>query len=125
MKDTLKLAHRHRRAILICCVVIWLGALIATHIPVERLPRVKLSDVVLHAAGYFVLGAMFWLTLWAHDMWRTRRIWCVFLIMVSYAAMDELTQPLVNRVAAMNDWLADVIGMAAALVLCEALARRR
>ena len=39
--------------------------------------------------------------------------------MIAYAALDEMTQPLVNRYAAFDDWLGDVVGAAGAVMVLE------
>jgi VanZ family protein len=103
-----------RRTLLLACIVLWLGAAAATHTPAPRLPPLHTSDKVLHAGGYFVLGMAFLLTLRAYG-WRGR--WCILIavpVLLAYGALDELTQPWVNRCAAWDDWLADGAGAALA-----------
>ncbi len=114
-----------RRLILSACLVVWAGAIIATHIPASRLPRTGVSDKFLHAAGYFVLSGLFWLTLWVHGVTGVKRIALIFFTMLAYAAIDEITQPLVGREDSLGDWLADVTGAIIALILLELLTLAR
>ena len=114
-----------RRLVLAVCLIVWVGAVIATHIPVDRLPRSGVSDKLLHAAGYFVLAGIFWLTLSVHGVSGAKRIACIFFAMVAYAAIDEMTQPLVGREDSIGDWLADIAGATASLILLELLALGR
>ena len=110
----------------------WLAywGLLATvmHLPKVPAPRValRLGDKVLHCAVYLVLAL---LGGWA-AMRLGRRLdarWVVRwgLIYAAYAAADELLQPLSGRTCQLGDWLADVIGIVAALVLVTLLARPR
>lgn len=123
MKHVSDIAHRHRRIILTASAILWVGAMIATHIPVGKLPHIGLSDKLAHSAGYFVLAGMFWLTLWAYRAQASRRAALVFFVAAAYAAVDEITQPLARRNASFGDWIADVVGAVAALVVCELLVR--
>ena len=115
--------QRYRRAILIACVVAWLVEVVATHTPAPRVPHLHVSDKVVHAVAYFLLGGLFWLTLRAYGMRRWKRTLYVLVTLAVYAALDELTQELVTgRHAAVGDWLADMIGLVAAVMLAELVA---
>ncbi len=115
----------HRRLVLVLCLIVWTGAVIATHTPADRLPQSGVSDKLLHAVGYFVLTGVLWLTLSAYQVSGLKRIALIFFAMLAYAAIDEITQPLVGREDSFGDWLADVIGATASLVLFELLALGR
>ena len=65
------------------------------------------------------MASVFGWTLRAHRHRRLRRVLLVLVLMTIYAAVDELTQPLVNRYAAWSDWFADVFGAAAAMLVWE------
>ena len=114
-----------RRLVLVLCLIVWATAVIATHIPTGRLPISGVSDKLLHAAGYFVLAGVLWLTLSVHGVSGAKRITFIFFAMLAYAAIDELTQPLVGREDSIGDWLADVIGATASLIFLEMLALGR
>ena len=110
-----------RRVLLYTCVALWVAAFIATHVPPVRVPTLGPGDKVLHAAGYFVLSGMFLLALSAYRAPRGKRVALVVFTMMFYAAFDELTQLLVARSADIADWLADMVGTAAAIVVCESV----
>ncbi len=110
---------RRRRIVLSVCLVIWVSALIATHIPPGYVLRGGLSDKFLHAVGYFGLAAVFWMTLRVYRVDGLKRAVCVFFVMLAYAALDEITQPLVGREDSFLDWIADVGGATAALIVLE------
>ena len=120
MKDRRHFTRRYRRAILIACMGAWLVEVVATHIPAPRAPRFHVSDKAVHAAAYFVLGGLFWLTLRAYGMRQWKRTIYVLLTLTVYAALDELTQQLVTgRHAAAGDWLADMVGLVTVVALAE------
>jgi len=113
----------------ILLTVVWVGAFAATHIPKLHMPKdIHVSDKTLHAVGYFVLGAMLLLTCASRGRPRWTRVLLTLALLAAYGAVDEITQPLVNRVAAFGDWLADIGGAVAAAIVIElalALTARR
>jgi VanZ family protein len=120
MTDAPPLLHRHRRLLAILLSVLWVGAFAATHIPKAHMPTdIHVSDKTLHAVGYFVLGAMLLLTLASRGKPRWTRVLLTLALLAAYGAVDEITQPLVNRTAAFTDWLADIAGTAAAVIIIE------
>ncbi|MCK4277300.1 MAG: VanZ family protein [Phycisphaerae bacterium] len=112
-------ARLRRRILLAGCISLWVGAFVVTHIPASQLPSIHVSDRTLHAVGFFALASIFGWTLRAHGHQRLRRVLLVLVLMTIYAAVDELTQPLVNRYAAWSDWFADVLGAVAAVLVWE------
>ena len=120
--------HGHRRlrrarlATGLLLAAVWLAELIATHVPGERLPSLPTSDILLHFAGYVVLAVLLLAALVTRGHCRPRRDVIAVCVLVAYAAVDELTQPLVRRDAALSDWLADGAGVLAAVVVFEVLA---
>jgi len=84
---------------------------------------------MLHAVGYFVLGALFLMALASSGLGTVRRAVLALAILSAYAAVDEITQPLVDRSPDPVDWGADVVGaLAAAIVIGivpKAFRRRR
>ena len=100
-------------------VVIWIAAFTATHLPKRHVPETHVSDRTLHAVGYFLLGGLFLVTLIVRGVGRVRRVGIAFAVFCVYAALDEITQPLVSRHASFQDWLADVIGVVAAVIVFE------
>jgi len=114
--------HRARRPLAVLLTVAWVGAFVLTHIPKLKLPEeVHVGDKTLHAVGYAVLAALFLLTRAAYGSSPWRRAILVAVSLAAYGAFDEITQPLVNRTAAMGDWLADLGGAIGAIVAVEIL----
>lgn len=113
---------RPARLALALFLIAWLGAFVATHIPARSIPQVHASDKVLHATGFFILGGLLLLALAIRGARRWRRDLAALVLLAAYAAFDELTQPLVGRTAALGDWLADVTGLVAALIVGEMIA---
>ena len=113
---------RHRRGLLWALAVVWVGAFVLTHIPAEKIPELYASDKTLHVVGYAAITGLLWLHLAARGGRRLRRIAVTIVALIIYAAVDESTQPLVNRSASVGDWYADCLGIILAIALCEALA---
>ena len=111
--------QRRRRLLVWTCVVLWLTAAVLSHIPAARLPPRYAPDYVLHTGGFWGLATSFWVCLWAFGLPRWRRIVAVFFILAVYGALDELTQPYFHRVCDIRDWACDVLGVFAAIVICE------
>lgn len=99
---------------------------VATHIP-----RLDVSfdtgtsvppDKLLHFAAYAVLG--FLAGLIAAGSAHSWRRWFPLVLagIAVFALLDETTQPMFSRAAEPFDWVADVIGAAAGLVVAAALA---
>jgi VanZ family protein len=110
-------------------LVIWFSylfaAFAATHTPKADRVLVPsfLSDLAMHFAGYAVLGG---LTMWMLSPARRmplRLMGASCLGLMAYAAFDELTQPLVGRACELGDWVADVLGALAGILVAGALLR--
>jgi hypothetical protein len=134
--------HRFRRTLVALSILVWITSAVGTHVPLDhspgglfsagrilhplaRLARMCLSfvsDKVIHAAAYFLLGGLLWLTLRAFGARLGRRAAAVLLVAACWGAIDELTQPLVGRSPELLDWAADVAGAVAAVCLCTAVA---
>ena len=68
-------------------------------------------DKLLHVATYALLGilALAWRRSTGAVVGLHTRL-VIFTLVVSFGALDELTQPLVNRVCDPIDWIADLCG---------------
>lgn len=98
-------------------IAYWLFIFVMTHIPQQRIPRVPVTDKTAHLVAYFVLGCLLGASMWASNpSSRSISLW-VILIGMAYGAFDELTQPLMNRFCEWNDWLADSVGICAAVLM--------
>lgn len=120
-RELARTIRRFKRAVLCVCLVAWLAALVATHVPPPKLPTYHVSDKTLHAVGYFVLAGLFWLSLAGYGVRTRRRVLLVVCVMIVYAAVDEKTQGWVNRNPDVLDWLADAVGTVLAVGALETL----
>ena len=101
---------RVRKIAWTCCAILWVLAFAATHIPLQRIPKLPGGDEFLHLAGFAVLTVVYGFALAAQGVAFRRRVVVTVVTMVLYAMLDETTQPLVNRHAHVSDWLADSAG---------------
>ncbi|MBN1943248.1 MAG: VanZ family protein [Phycisphaerae bacterium] len=106
-----------RRSAAVLCAVVWLAAATATHIPADAYAQITLGDVTLHFLGYLGLSGVFLLTLRLHGAgWKKRALTAIPVLLI-YAVLDEITQPLVGRCAAVSDIVANAVGVFAAVGL--------
>jgi len=116
------LLHRLRHVLLALLILLWAGAFTLTHLPPKKVPNFHVSDKTLHLVGFTGLASAFGVTMLAYGVPRRRRLLWLFAIMLTYAAADELTQPLTGRTADFYDWLFDAAGTLIAAGLTETLA---
>lgn len=105
--------------------VYWLALFTATHLPVQsNLPPIRHTDKVVHALAYAIL-ALLLTTAWELSAGRlnSRHLAFAWIALVVWAAIDELTQIPVGRVADFWDWTADAAGAAAGILLFVAARR--
>jgi len=110
----------------LACVILilyWLTIFTLTHLPLDRflyfLARVQPSDKVLHFVAYLVLGFLLW---WAIDgdtkvLWSKPKVWWFLLVVVWYGAFDEWLQSYVGRACDVYDFMADLTGIGASLLV--------
>jgi VanZ family protein len=111
-----------RRCLLVVLVLLWVAAVIASHIPQEDLPELPTNGKNLHVLGFFGLASILALLLTTHGQKGWRRDLLVLLVMTAYAAFDEGTQPYFHRHGCLSDWLLDTASAAFALVVFEVTA---
>ena len=99
----------------------WIYLFCSTHFPKPKIPgSVSVGDWVLHLCAFVVLAFLFWR--FAESFNRTlsnRFVWIAFVVLGVYAALDEYLQQFVNRSTSLSDWLADLAGIAIALIPLE------
>jgi VanZ family protein len=122
MQGISKTIYSHRRWILLAGLALFAAALVATHLPPEDVPNLRVRDKILHLIGYFVLAGFSWAVLWVYGAPTFRRLLALAVFLPIWAAVDELTQPFFRRTADLDDWAADMIGCAAAIVLAQLVA---
>jgi VanZ family protein len=111
--------------------VYWIALFVGTHVPVDRVPSaVGSADKIAHLGAFAVLAFLFattWQLSAGHLMTR-HLVWCWIVIAV-YGGFEEITQPIVGRIASVVDWLADVagaaIGLLAFVIMRQFLQRKR
>lgn len=107
----------HKKTVLVFFFLTWLCAFGATHIPAAEMPKLPTNDKTLHVIGYAGLTAIFLLALKSYKVGFYTSILAAILIFPAYGAIDEITQPFVNRYASFDDWLADIAGVAIVLIV--------
>lgn len=103
----------------------WLVLFVGTHLPAQKVSGVATdNDKLVHAAAYAVLTTLFCIA-WrrtggAPGLWGRLGIAALVL---TYGAVDELTQPFFGRSCDLVDWIADGAGVTLALMV-DALRHR-
>jgi VanZ family protein len=97
-----------------------------THVPIPRGARLPPGgDKVIHFVAYFVLTLLGGRA----AMGRRRSVtlaWAVgwAIVYAAYGVADEVIQGFVGRTPALDDWLADACGVAAATAILVMYGRR-
>jgi VanZ family protein len=109
-------------------IIYWVLLFIATSLPVERLPSIGFTDKINHFIAYFILAILVNLTLIYQRKSRllfNKAPIATIVICLFYGALDEVHQMFVpGRFAETLDWVADVIGTVAAVLLIYFLINR-
>lgn len=101
---------RHQRWIVAALVCFWTALFIGTHIPTIPQQLDVVSDKQLHTAAFAGLSFLVALASAARGHFSLYRVPVLFLVIVIYAAVDELLQIPVHRHADVRDWMADTLG---------------
>jgi VanZ family protein len=109
-----------RRIIRIVLVLYWVAIFAATHIPQSKLPPTHVSDKLAHFLVYALLGALLWLVLAPGRRIASTCMWVLSIVLI-YGAVDELTQPFLNRFCAWDDFADNAAGGTTAAVLMAML----
>jgi hypothetical protein len=100
----------------------------ATHIPVPDWARgMGVSDKTMHFTAYAMLGFLMWFCMGYGNKadWRKLLPWVVFAVAACYGIADELLQKFISgRSADMQDFAADLIGIATAMLTVSVLPGR-
>jgi len=97
--------------------VYWLGAFSGTHLPGSALPTTPWGDKIDHLATYFGLGLLLCVWLALSRPWLKFAPLIAIAIALPYGVLDEITQPIVYRVADLGDWIADALGASAGVLV--------
>ena len=101
----------------------WVTAFIATHLPKVPQPIHKISDKTMHGTGFAILGCLLSWVLYGRVKGLMRHAGVVLLVIAVYALLDELLQIPVGRHCDFWDWVADMLGATAGLVVFHLLRR--
>lgn len=101
-------------------LVFWAGLFIIMHIPVPKGAGLPVSDKFLHGILYFALTLLGGRYQLANRRSSLRNLVLWALVFACYGGLDEWLQQFVNRTPSIEDWLADVAGVAAATLLLAA-----
>lgn len=114
--------HWYRRAL----PAYWIFLFCGTHFPKPLLPgRLPHEDKLAHFLAFAVLAFLLWRC--AESLRRPlswRFVWLGLVVLGCYAAIDEYLQRFVNRSVTLSDFLANLGGIVAVLLVLE-LRRRR
>lgn len=113
------LSRRHKLTVL-SLLVYWPVIFTLTHIPIPQVVRqVQVSDKSLHFLAYLILTFLLWFTIGPDKRvsWRKTAAWWVLFVVVWYGVTDEVLQSYVGRSCDVMDFLADLTGTLAGLIL--------
>ncbi len=117
---------RHRQKITIAVLVIyWVVLIIVAHIPIPQMVyQARVSDKWLHFLAYMNLVFLLWFSVCPDRKvsWRSRAAWLILFVVAAYGGLDELLQPYVGRTCDVSDFVANVAGILAGLVIFVFLA---
>jgi len=110
---------RRQKAVLAVLVLYWPTLFVLAHIPVPQVVRrAHVYDKSLHLLAYMILTFLLWSAIKPLERvcWRRAAVWCLLAVVAVYGACDEWLQHCIgNRSMDPTDFVADVIGAAAAL----------
>jgi len=113
------LQHRQKLTI-IFLLFYWPSLFILAHIHIPLfVHRAGVSDKSLHFLAYLVLVFLLWFAIGPDRKvnWRRAAVWWILLVVVWYGAFDEWLQASVDRSSDVADFLADLAGTLAGLIL--------
>ncbi len=116
---------RRQKVILTALLIYWPVIFIATHWPAIPywMRRAQVSDKSAHFIAYLALVSLWWFAISPDRKvnWRRAPVWWTLLIMVWYGVIDEWLQGYVGRSTDASDFLANLMGTTAGLVLLSLL----
>jgi VanZ family protein len=102
----------------ILSIGVFIGMFVGTHIPFVGAPSISHMDKVLHFSAYLLLATCL-LASWelTSGILQPPHYFMVWLVVILYGLFDEITQIPFGRQCDGLDWLADVAGTVAGLIL--------
>lgn len=114
------MASLRQRLIIISLLIYWPAIFIFAHIPIPELVyKARVSDKSLHFLAYMVLVFLLWFAISPDRKvnWRKAAVWWVLLVVVWYGVLDEVLQGYVGRMCDARDFVANLAGALASLIL--------
>jgi VanZ family protein len=111
---------RRQKLTIIALLFYWPGLFILAHIPIPQLVyKAHVADKSLHILAYMVLVFLLWFAISPDKKvnWRKAIAWWILLVVVWYGVIDEVLQGYVGRSCDVTDFLADLSGTFAGLIL--------
>ena len=118
-------ARKFARLSLACCLLYWLALAVLTHFPFPPSEREGPKiDKPLHQIAFALLTlAVCWAVATRWEL-RWRGLPVLGAAVLAYAVVDEVTQAFVpRRTPALDDWVADLVGVVMGLALWWAIPR--
>jgi len=111
---------RRQKTTIVVLAIYWIALVVLAHMTIPGVVyQAKVSDKWLHFLAYLNLVFLVWFSIRPDDKvrWREKAGWLVFLAVVVYGGIDELTQPYFGRTKDLMDFLANAEGAATGLVI--------
>lgn len=116
---------RRQKITIAVLVLYWIVLAIVSHIPIPQLVyQAQVSDKWLHYLAYLNLVFLLWFSARPDSKvsWHGWFVWLIFLAAAASGGLDELTQPYFGRTCDIWDFLANVAGASAGLIMFSFLA---
>jgi VanZ family protein len=116
---SMALSLRHKLTI-ISLLIYWPAIFVLAHIPIpDVIERAAVSDKSLHFLTHLILVFLLWFAICPDRRvnWRGAVVWLILLTAIGYGGADELLQHYVGRTCAVTDFLANLVGALAGLIL--------
>ena len=111
---------RRQKITIVVLAIYWITLVILAHMPIPQVVyQARVSDKWLHFLAYLNLVFLLWFSIHPDEKvrWRNQATWLIFLAVVAYGGIDELTQPYFGRTKDLMDFLANAGGVAAGLAI--------
>ena len=111
---------RRQKLTIISLLFYWPTLFILAHVPIPLfVRRAGVSDKSLHFLAYLILVFLLWFAVSPDKKvnWRRAVVWWALLVIAGYGAVDEWLQAHVGRSGDVVDFLADLAGTLAGLIL--------
>ncbi len=115
----MKLSLR-QKVMSVLLVVYWITIFVLAHRPIPQwVYEAQVSDKSIHFIAYLILVFLLWFSVRPDEKVNRRKaaVWWIVLVMAVYAAADEITQGYVGRHCDFTDFLADMAGTFAGLIM--------